>query len=99
MVPTMLSSNAVAAGQRIYRSPNVAPAGEEPGRTAVADPPLSVYEVDGCTDKIYCQNLCLLSKLFLDHKTLYFDVEPFLFYVFCEDDAEGCDPTTSMVNA
>jgi len=68
----------------------VAPAGEEPGRTAVADPPLSVYEVDGCTDKIYCQNLCLLSKLFLDHKTLYFDVEPFLFYVFCEDDAEGC---------
>ena len=79
-----------AAGQRIYRSPEVALAGEEPGRTAVAHPPLSVYEVDGCTDKIYCQNLCLLSKLFLDHKTLYFDVEPFLFYVFCEDDAEGC---------
>ncbi len=68
----------------------MAPAGEEPGRTAVADPPLAVYEVDGCTDKIYCQNLCLLSKLFLDHKTLYFDVEPFLFYVFCEVDAEGC---------
>ena len=83
-------ADAGAAGQRIYRSPDVAPAGEEPGRTAVAEPPLSVYEVDGCTDKIYCQNLCLLSKLFLDHKTLYFDVEPFLFYVFCEDDAEGC---------
>ena len=34
--------------------------------------------------KLYCQSLCLLAKLFLDHKTLYFDVEPFLFYVLCE---------------
>uniref|UniRef100_A0A663LPC6 histone acetyltransferase n=1 Tax=Athene cunicularia TaxID=194338 RepID=A0A663LPC6_ATHCN len=42
---------------------------------------LSVFEVDGNVSKIYCQNLCLLAKLFLDHKTLYYDVEPFLFYV------------------
>uniref|UniRef100_A0A8C5E7L1 Histone acetyltransferase n=1 Tax=Gouania willdenowi TaxID=441366 RepID=A0A8C5E7L1_GOUWI len=33
---------------------------------------------------IYCQNLCLLAKLFLDHKTLYFDVEPFIFYILTE---------------
>jgi len=33
--------------------------------------------------------LCLLSKLFLDHKTLYFDVDPFLFYVLCEVDEYG----------
>ena len=38
----------------------------------------------------YCQNLCLLSKLFLDHKTLYFDVDPFLFYVLTEVDEQGC---------
>ena len=38
---------------------------------------------------MYCQNLCLLSKLFLDHKTLYYDVDPFLFYVMCERDAAG----------
>lgn len=38
---------------------------------------------------MYCQNLCLLAKLFLDHKTLYFDVEPFLFYVLCEVDKVG----------
>ena len=31
--------------------------------------------------KVYAQNLCLLAKLFLDHKTLYYDVEPFLFYI------------------
>lgn len=40
--------------------------------------------------QIYCQNLCLLAKLFLDHKTLYYDVEPFLFYVMTEADNQGC---------
>ncbi|XP_035998491.1 histone acetyltransferase KAT7-like [Fundulus heteroclitus] len=40
--------------------------------------------------QIYCQNLCLLAKLFLDHKTLYYDVEPFLFYVMTEADNTGC---------
>ena len=39
--------------------------------------------------KMYAQNLCLLAKLFLDHKTLYYDVDPFLFYVLCEKDAQG----------
>ena len=47
---------------------------------------ISVWEIDGCIDKIYCQNLCLLAKLFFDHKTLYFDVSPFLFYIICEYD-------------
>jgi histone acetyltransferase MYST1 len=50
---------------------------------------IAVYEVDGKQNKIYCQNLCLLAKLFLDHKTLYYDVDPFLFYVLCEVDSRG----------
>lgn len=50
---------------------------------------ISIFEVDGKDHKMYCQNLCLLAKLFLDHKTLYFDVEPFLFYVLCEVDKVG----------
>ncbi|XP_063696559.1 histone acetyltransferase KAT6B-like isoform X2 [Culicoides brevitarsis] len=50
---------------------------------------LSVFEVDGNANKIYCQNLCLLAKLFLDHKTLYYDVEPFLFYVLTLNDRKG----------
>ena len=37
----------------------------------------------------YAQNLCLLAKLFLDHKTLYYDTDPFLFYVMCEWDSRG----------
>jgi hypothetical protein len=52
-----------------------------PGREIYRKDELSFFEVDGEYNKIYCQNLCLLAKLFLDHKTLYFDVEPFLFYV------------------
>ena len=41
---------------------------------------------------MYChllQNLCLLAKLFLDHKTLYYDVDPFLFYILTEVDDTG----------
>ena len=40
--------------------------------------------------KQYCQNLCLIAKSFLDHKTLYYDVEPFLFYVMTQADSDGC---------
>jgi hypothetical protein len=64
----------------------LAPPGNEIYRTEKN----SVFEVDGQTSKIYCQNLCLLAKLFLDHKTLYYDVEPFLFYVLTQNDQNGC---------
>ena len=60
-----------------------------PGQEIYRADNISVFEVDGSKNKIYCQNLCLLAKLFLDHKTLYYDVEPFLFYVFVESDAYG----------
>ena len=38
---------------------------------------------------MFCQNLCYLAKLFLDHKTLYYDVDLFLFYVLMECDERG----------
>lgn len=60
-----------------------------PGAEIYRDGNVSVFEVDGRKNKIYCQNLCLLAKMFLDHKTLYYDVEPFLFYVVCEIDDIG----------
>ncbi|KAL9190210.1 hypothetical protein ACHAXT_007421 [Thalassiosira profunda] len=53
---------------------------------------LSMFEVDGFEERLYCQNLCYIAKLFLDHKTLYFDVDPFLFYVLCEVDDRGYHP-------
>lgn len=61
-----------------------------PGDEIYRKDKLSVWEVDGKKYKIYCQNLCLLAMLFLDHKTLYYDVEPFLFYIMTQADGEGC---------
>ncbi|KAK0419427.1 hypothetical protein QR680_014138 [Steinernema hermaphroditum] len=49
----------------------------------------SFFEIDGRKNKAYSQNLCLLAKLFLDHKTLYYDTDPFLFYVLTEQDEIG----------
>jgi len=60
-----------------------------PGDEIYRDGAVSVFEVDGRKNKIYCQNLCLLSKMFLDHKSLFYDVEPFLFYVITETDEIG----------
>ncbi|CRK93426.1 CLUMA_CG006962, isoform A, partial [Clunio marinus] len=51
---------------------------------------LCVWQVDGKRYKNYCQFLCLLAKFFLDHKTLYFDVDPFLFYIMTIADSDGC---------
>jgi len=61
-----------------------------PGTEIYRNKDLSMFEIDGAKNKIYCQNLCLLAKLFLDHKTLYYDVEPFLFYVMTTYDERGC---------
>jgi len=60
-----------------------------PGNEIYRHRSLSVFEVDGTQNRVYCQCLCLLSKLFLDHKTLYFDVDPFLFYILCEIEETG----------
>ncbi|KAJ7116421.1 hypothetical protein C8R44DRAFT_627545 [Mycena epipterygia] len=60
-----------------------------PGDEIYRDQAVSIFEVDGRKNKIYCQNLCLLSKMFLDHKSLFYDVEPFLFYVITEVDDVG----------
>ncbi|KAJ3293812.1 K(lysine) acetyltransferase [Borealophlyctis nickersoniae] len=55
-----------------------------PGALVYEKGDIRIYEVDGKEDKLYCQNLCLLSKLFLDHKTVYYDIEPFRFYVLTQ---------------
>ncbi|EGN99105.1 hypothetical protein SERLA73DRAFT_160636 [Serpula lacrymans var. lacrymans S7.3] len=60
-----------------------------PGDEIYRDGAVSIFEVDGRKNKIYCQNLCLLSRMFLDHKSLFYDVEPFLFYVMTEVDDVG----------
>jgi len=53
-----------------------------PGDEIYRSGSLSVFEIDGAMSRTYCQNLCLLAKLFLDHKTLCV----FLFPSICACD-------------
>ncbi|RVD80961.1 uncharacterized protein DFL_008844 [Arthrobotrys flagrans] len=61
-----------------------------PGDEIYRDGTISIFEVDGRKQPAYCQNLCLLAKLFLGSKTLYYDVDQFLFYVMAEYNETGC---------
>lgn len=58
-----------------------------PGALIYEKDSISIFEVDGKIDKLFCQNLCLLSKLFLDHKTLFFDIQHFNFYILTQKTA------------
>jgi hypothetical protein len=58
-----------------------------PGRKVYQRGSHTIWEVDGAREKLYAQNLSLFGKLFIDHKTIYFDVEPFLFYVVTDSTA------------
>ncbi|CAI2161557.1 2978_t:CDS:1 [Funneliformis geosporum] len=60
-----------------------------PGNEIYRDEEISFFEIDGARQQTYCQNLCLLSKLFLDHKSLSYDLLPFLFYIMCKQDQYG----------
>ncbi|KAJ2784221.1 Histone acetyltransferase [Coemansia interrupta] len=60
-----------------------------PGNEIYRKDEISFFEIDGRRQKTYCRNLCLLSKCFLDHKTLYYDVDPFLFYILTKRDDKG----------
>lgn len=60
-----------------------------PGAEIYRHDGLSLFEVDGSKEPVYCQNLCLLAKFFLDTKSLYYDVEPFLYYVLVRCDKAG----------
>lgn len=60
-----------------------------PGKEIYRNNGISFFEIDGYTEPKFCRNLALLSKLFLDHKSLYYDIDVFLFYVLCRVDEFG----------
>lgn len=60
-----------------------------PGKEIYRKDTISFFEIDGRINKIYAQNLCLLAKLFLDHKVLDYGIETFIFYVMTEFDSRG----------
>ena len=72
-----------------YRHKLKCPAKHPPGDEIYRDGSVSIWEVDGRKKTEYCQCLCLMAKMFLGSKTLYYDVEPFLFYILTENDELG----------
>jgi len=46
---------------------------------------VSVYLMQGAEKKLYCQNLCLLAKFFIDHKVLYYGINDYEYFVLTED--------------
>ena len=72
-----------------YRHKLKCPAKHPPGDEIYRDGSISIWEVDGRKKTEYCQCLCLMAKMFLGSKTLYYDVEPFLFYILTEYDELG----------
>lgn len=77
-----------APGQLERHRGSVCKLNRPPGVQIYRKEGLSFFELDGQAHSNYCRNLSLLSKLFLDHKTLYYDVDVFLFYVMCVYDPE-----------
>ncbi len=65
------------------------PPGHEIYRSQETNVVVSVFEVDGQIEREYCENVCFIAKLFLDHKTLEYDTTCFLFYIVCEVDTAG----------
>lgn len=60
-----------------------------PGNEIYRDSKISFWEIDGRRQRTWCRNLCLFCKCFLDHKALYYDVDPFLFYVMTKRTDQG----------
>ncbi|ABN64224.2 predicted protein [Scheffersomyces stipitis CBS 6054] len=59
--------------------------------------PYLIREVRGFTDPLFCQNLCLFGKLFLDDKSVYYNIDHFNFYiVYGYDNDVNADPYTEQ---
>lgn len=55
-----------------------------PGNVIYEKDGYAIYKLDGEDHKLYAQNLCLFSKLFLDTKSVFFDVSTFLYYLLVQ---------------
>ncbi|KAI3402387.2 SAS2 [Candida oxycetoniae] len=47
-----------------------------------------IREIRGFQEPLLCQNLCLFGKLFLDDKSVYYNIDHFNFYIYYGKDGE-----------
>ena len=69
---------------------------EAPGIHVYTSNGYSLYEIDGEKNKLYAQNLCLFAKLFLDTKSVFYDVTTFLYYLLVAHDPTPEIPNTGF---
>lgn len=55
----------------------------------------SLFQCDGSTAPLYSQCVCTLGKLFIDHKTLFYDVDSIEFFVLYEIESRIIPGTAS----
>ncbi|KAF2753610.1 hypothetical protein EJ05DRAFT_444564 [Pseudovirgaria hyperparasitica] len=70
--------------------------GPPPGTKIYSKGRYTLHELDGEVDKLYAQNLSLFAKLFLDTKSVFYDVTTFLYYLLIMEtpssDGNGTSP-------
>lgn len=62
----------------------------------------TVWDVDGEHEKLYCQNLSLFAKLFLEQKSVFFDTSGFHYFVLTyspSNDRTSASPSTTVAKA
>jgi MOZ/SAS family/MYST family zinc finger domain len=67
--------------QQLQKQNHDLPPVPESGTLVYSHGGYSVWEIDGEVEKLYCQNLSLFGKLFLEQKSVFFDTGGFLYYV------------------
>ncbi|CAB4254462.1 similar to Saccharomyces cerevisiae YMR127C SAS2 Histone acetyltransferase (HAT) catalytic subunit of the SAS complex (Sas2p-Sas4p-Sas5p) [Maudiozyma barnettii] len=55
-----------------------------PGKIKYKSPKYTIRRIKGSKHSLFCQCLCLFTKLFLDNKSMYFKVENYEFYMLYE---------------
>lgn len=75
----------------IHTCGSTRPPGKEIYRDTVrGSKTLVMFEINGAgAQKEYCKRLSVVGKLFLEHKSVCYDIETFSFFVLCEEDTRG----------
>lgn len=55
-----------------------------PGRLKYKSPQFTIRRVKGSKHRLFCQCLCLFTKLYLDNKSVYFKLDHYEFYIVYE---------------
>lgn len=59
---------------------------KQTGKIVYQDEPHTIRRVRGSKHKLFTQNLCLFTKLFLDNKSVFFTVDYFEFYIIYDNE-------------